>query len=133
MKTHKTKKYLKLVPLSALILSVMLTGKSFADEASGFYADTQSNQQLQRLINWNNKVQAILSTKLQNNLKLEMQGFASKQPAESLIASQSQQIDNIKRDLVLISANKSGAGVTARSTTPVIVIIDRKELCLLNL
>jgi len=68
---------------------------------------------------------------MESNLELEMQALASKQAVKTLYASQLPEIG--ERDLVLISANENKTGVTARSTTPVVVIIDRKELCLLNI
>lgn len=131
MFNNNTKKLIKLIPVTALILSIMFTGKALADESAEANIDTSPTQQFQPLINWNEKVQATLSTKMENKLEHEMQALANGQPDESLYAYQQPELSD--RDLVLIGTDKSGDRVTARSTTPVVVIIDRKELCLLNL
>ncbi len=131
MITNKTKKHLQLITAAALILSVTLTGKAFADENADTQAAVQVNKMNQVLISWNDKIQTTLSSKMENRLELEMQAFANTQSEQSLLASH--QVDNIERDLVLISTDENGAGITAQSTTPVVIIIDQKELCLLKL
>ena len=130
---NNTKKLIKLIPVTALMLSIMFTGKVLADESSyqQTTASSTSTQQLQTLINWNKKVQATLSIKMENKLNLEMQALTNIHPEKSLYANQLP--GHSDRDLVLIGTDKSGSRITARSTTPVVVIIDRKELCLLNL
>ncbi|MCK4709850.1 MAG: hypothetical protein KAU21_14625 [Gammaproteobacteria bacterium] len=131
MFSRTTAKYLKLVPLTALALSLTLTGKALADESSNTITTTSSDQQFQTLINWSEEMQTTLSRKMDNNLKLEMQALAYNLPEKPVYANQL--TDSAMRDVVLIKADKDGAGITALSTTPVVVIIDRKELCLLNI
>ena len=131
MITKTTKKYLKLIPVSAMALSLILMGKAFAGELTETHLTTSTDQQFQTLINWNQKVSATLSAKMDDKLKLEMQALSMNIPDRPIYANQI--IDSTKHDVVLIKADKTGAGITAHSTTPVVVSIDRKELCLLNL
>ena len=131
MLSHTTKIFLKLIPVAAVALSLSLMGKAFADEPADILVAVSSEQQLNTIINWNRKMQATLSTKMENNLKLEMQALTINLPDQPVYANQL--IDSTTRDVVLIKADQNGAGITALSTTPVVVIIDRKELCLLNL
>ncbi len=126
-----TKRIAKLIPVTALMISIMFSGVALADDNSIVAVTDSTTEQLQPLMNWNLKVQTALSTRMDNNLKKEMQALSEEQAVKTLYASQYS--DDTDRDVVLISTEDGGASITARSTTPVVVIIDRKELCLVNL
>lgn len=125
------KKTKKMIPTLVLAVSALLSVNAIADSIPDEKASTELQPLVQPLINWNEQVQATLSEKMENKLQLEMQTIPDQQPLPTQYASQS--VDNQQRDLVLIGTDQSGTRVTARSTTPVVVIIDRNELCLLNL
>lgn len=128
---NQTKTYLKLIPVGVLLISLALTGKALADQAPEAQS-ADSDQQFQTLINWNEEVQATLSSKMDKKLEQEMQALANNQ-TEQQPANIKQLADSTGRDVVLIKADTNRDQIKALSTTPVVVIIDRKELCLLNI
>ena len=129
MLTNKLKKHLKLISATVLILSVSLTGNTWAADTSS--KDSVEQKQLQTLSDWNKKAQARFNKKMQQNLNTELQALANIESKKSFYASR--QSYGTNKDTEQMNTINSRSGVNTLSTTPVIVIINPKEYSLINL
>ncbi len=129
MLTNKLKKHLKLISATALILSVSLSGNTWAADTSS--KDSVEQKQLQVLSDWNKKAQARFNKKMQKNLNTELQALANIESKKSFYASR--QSYDTSEDTLLMNTIDNRSGVNTLSTIPVIEIINLKENSLINL